>query len=165
MSYKRIFFDNPTSLLDQYSEYVEEDRLDRTEYGVWRTLKKYFMSAELEDCQVGFEYDEDGNILMGKSKRDIGNYDPLIVEGIYTDDGRFGTFIADFLDGVDSPWKTTGPAFVSRKESIKKYGAIPAENLAAVKVNGDPIDINSGTMYIKDNDTWKAIFDTNNKNK
>lgn len=157
MSWKRIFFDNPTSLLDQYSEYVEEDRLDRTEYGVWRTLKKYFMSAELEDCQVGFEYDEDGNILMGKSKRDIGNYDPLIVEGIHTDDSRFGTFIADFLDEVDKPWKSTGPIFIDHWGGGHKYNSIPAENLAAVKVNGDPIGHGCIT-YQKTDDGWKEIY-------
>lgn len=158
MSWKKIFFDNPTVLLDQYSEYVEEESLERTEYGVWRTLKKYFMSAEIEDCQVGFEYDENGNILMGKSKRDIGNYDPLIVEGINTDDNRFGTFITNFLDGENLPWKSTGPTFVGHRESIKKYGSIPAENTAAIKVSGKPIDVNSGTVYIKADDGWKTIY-------
>ena len=162
MSWKKIFFDNPTILLDQYSEYVQEDRLERTEYGIWRTLKKYFMSAELEDCQVGFEYDEDGNILMGKSKRDIGNYDPLVVGGINTDDGRFGTFITSLLDGEDTPWKSTGPVFVGHRESIKHYGSIPIENLTA-----KTIDISNSTIYAKADDGWKKIYniDINYNNK
>lgn len=158
MSWKKIFFDNPTVLLDQYSEYVEEDRLERTEYGIWRTLKKYFVSAELEDCQVGFEYDEDGNILMGKSKRDIGNYDPLVVGGIYTDDGRFGTFITSLLDGEDTPWKSTGPMFVG------DYGSISIENLTA-----KTIDISNSAICAKANDGWKKIYnidiDYNNKER
>lgn len=160
MSWKKIFFDNPTALLDQYSEYVEEERLERTEYGVWRTLKKYFMSAELEDCQVGFEYDENGNILMGKSKRDIGNYDPLIIEGINTDDNRFGTFITNLLDGEDIPWKSAGAMFVGHRESIKKYGSIPAENLTAARGNSR-IKIektDSGIIYMKADDGWKEIY-------
>lgn len=154
MSWKKIFFDNPTALLDQYSEYVEEERLERTEYGVWRTLKKYFMSAELEDCQVGFEYDENGNILMGKSKRDIGNYDPLIVEGINTDDNRFGTFITNFLDGENLPWKSAGAMFVGHRESIKKYGSIYTENNATIKA---PIG-HCGITYQKTDDGWKEIY-------
>lgn len=154
MSWKKIFFDNPTALLDQYSEYVEEERLERTEYGVWRTLKKYFMSAELEDCQVGFEYDENGNILMGKSKRDIGNYDPLIVEGINTDDNRFGTFITNFLDGENLPWKSAGAMFVGHRESIKKYGSIYTENNTTIKA---PIG-HCGITYQKTDDGWKEIY-------
>lgn len=154
MSWKKIFFDNPTVLLDQYSEYVEEERLERTEYGVWRTLKKYFMSAELEDCQVGFEYDENGNILMGKSKRDIGNYDPLIVEGINTDDNRFGTFITSFLDGENLPWKSAGAMFVGHRENIKKYGSIYTENNATIKA---PIG-HCGITYQKTDDGWKEIY-------
>jgi hypothetical protein len=153
MSWKRIFFDNPVTLLDQYSEYVQEDRLERTEYGIWRNLKKYFMSAEIEDCQVGFEYDDLGNILIGKSKRDVGNYDPLILEGVHINDGRFGTFIANFLDEVDKPWKTTGPIFVGHRESVKIYGSITAENLTAKTV-----DVSNSTIRAKASDGWKEIY-------
>jgi hypothetical protein len=153
MSWKRIFFDNPVTLLDQYSEYVQEDRLERTEYGIWRNLKKYFMSAEIEDCQVGVEYDDLGNILIGKSKRDVGNYDPLILEGVHINDGRFGTFIANFLDEVDKPWKTTGPIFVGHRESVKIYGSITAENLTAKTV-----DVSNSTIRAKASDGWKEIY-------
>lgn len=121
MMWKRIFFDNPLVLLDQFAEYANEGSLKRLPYKIWRNIKSYFIDANKENCQVGFEYDEDGNILMGTSKRDVGNYDPVIVEGIQTDDSSFGLFIAELLDGRNLPRKESGPIFIECPKTVINY--------------------------------------------
>ena len=130
MTWKRIFFDKPLVLLDQFTEYADEGRLNRVPYKVWRTLKSYFIDADNENCQVGFEYDECGNILIGKSQRDVGNYDPEIVEGIHTDDSSFGLFITDLLDGRNLPWKESLPIYIGYPKATINYTSSKNETTA-----------------------------------
>lgn len=121
--WKRIFFDNPLVLLDQFAEYTDEGRLRRLSYNTWRNIKSLFLKADADNCQVGFEYDEDGHhILMGLSKRDVGNYDPDIIDGIYTDDNSFGEFITNFLDGMNLPWKNSEPMYVRYVDETSTVG-------------------------------------------
>lgn len=149
MSWKRIFFNNPLVLLDQFTEYVEEERAKKLPYATWRNIKSFFLKADKENCQVGIECDADDNILMGLSKRDIGNYDPLIMEGIYTDDSSFGTFITDILDGLIIPWKKSNPFFIGYKaDDIKGYGIVGPSAVVAPKADKDSVVV-EGDLVVK----------------
>lgn len=153
MSWKRIFFDRPLALLDQFTEYVDEDRLNRLSYSTWRNIKSLFLKADADNCQVGFEYNENGHILMGLSKRDVGNYDPSIVDGIYTDDSSFGEFITNFLDGMTLPWENSKPMYIPYTD----YAPIVGEPVAVVPITSKACVIN-GDLVVK----GKIITEDNN---
>jgi hypothetical protein len=149
MSWKRIFFDNPLALLDQFTEYVEEERANKLPYATWRNIKSFFLRADMDNCQVGIEYDGDGNILMGFSKRDVGNYDPLIVEGIQVCDNSFGSFIANILDGYDVPWKNSKPLFIGDDlVDIKGYSIVDPSAVATPKADKGSLIVD-GDLVVK----------------
>ena len=149
MSWKRIFFDNPDALLDQFTEYVEEKRVERLDYNTWRKINAFFKKAYTNNSQVGIEYDHLGNILMGYSERSVGNYDPMIIEGISAFDNSFGGFIADILDGYDVPWKNSEPIYIDyERANIKGYGIVDPSAVAAPKADKGSVVI-EGDLVVK----------------
>lgn len=114
----KIFFDKPLVLLDQFAEYVDEDRLDRLCYPIWRDLKKLFIEADLNDKQIGMCFNEDGYLMIGTSSRDIGDFDPKVVDEVFIGDETFGTFIHNMLQGRDEPWAETKPSFCLAPNSL-----------------------------------------------
>ena len=118
MIFNKIFFDKPLVLLDQFAEYVNEDRLNRLGYPIWRDLKKFFIEADRNDKQIGMCFNEDGYLMIGTSSRDIGDFDPKVVDEVFIEDETFGTFIYNMLQGRDYPWDETKPSFCPVQNSL-----------------------------------------------
>ena len=158
MKYQVIFFDKPLVLLDQFAEYAKEERVERLPYKIWRELKTMFLDADTLDCQVGFKLDDMNNILIGLSKRDIGNFDPLIYEHVDINDESFGTFIYNFLAGIDSPWKETGPIFYPKSEKTLTV-KLPNGDWASTTVGcvGEIAVCPKGQLYVNDGSNWNAV--------
>ena len=124
--WEKIIFDNPKRLLDQFSEYVEEKRLEKVPYHLWRDLVRWIQGADKYNAQVGLQYNNKQELEVYWSSRDVADYTLKRVfthKEFHAEDKSFGTFIYTFLEDEDTPWQESDPLYYSNSE----FSTIPLQ--------------------------------------
>ena len=121
--WKKIFFGEPMKLLDQFSEYVDEDRVNRVPYSEWRGLVNICRNAEKSGSAVGFLFDDVGYLLYQIKTENHFN-EAVRIPHFHDLDSSFGEFIWRFISNLDSPWAETKPLYLPTQavsEDYEKY--------------------------------------------
>lgn len=141
--WKSVWFTHPLSLLDQFSEMIDEERLDqRVPYGDWRTLKKDF-TIDPDTQAIGFclgPTDQDPYEIRIEDRMCNGEKTLLYID----QSSPFGVFMGLILQGIITPWKESNPSFTidDKTHKISFFGdyttyITPSGKTCTIKTSND----------------------------